>query len=126
MPKVSKLPEVPLLMREGGILVGLDTEVVLEIKAQFALDLRNVTDALRSAIAQNDVEATRFASHTLKGLAALYGLIKLSDMAELTNSHCFADMHSKVVKYGTYAVRLAENSQLKLDALFGKETDVAA
>jgi CheY-like chemotaxis protein len=109
----------------GGLLDGLDVEDLLEIKGQFKIDLSNVTESLRTAVAENDVDATKFSSHTLKGLAGLYGLIELSEEAALTNSHCFADTHVKMVEHGSRAIKLAEQTLLSLDDLFGKDKEAA-
>ncbi|MEP4052998.1 MAG: ATP-binding protein [Litorimonas sp.] len=109
----------------GGLLDGLDAEDLLEIKGQFKMDLSNVTESLRNAVDQSDIEAAKFSSHTLKGLAGLYGLTELSEEAALTNSHCFADTHVKMVEHGSRAIKLAEQTLLSLDDLFGKDKEAA-
>ena len=109
----------------GGLLDGLDPEDLVEIKGQFKIDLTDVTASLRSAIASQDHEATKFASHTLKGLAGLYGLAELSEHAALTNSHCFPDTLEEMVKHGSRAIKLAEISLLNLDDLFGLNEEAA-
>lgn len=109
----------------GGLLDGLDPKDLLEIKGQFKIDLENVTASLRSAVASEDLEEAKFSSHTLKGLAGLYGLGELSEYAALTNSHCFPDTLSEMVKHGSRAIELAEISLLKLDDLFGYNEEAA-
>lgn len=117
--------DVPAMNLTGGLLDGLDPEDLVEIKGQFKIDLTDVTASLRSAIASQDHEATKFASHTLKGLAGLYGLSELSEHAALTNSHCFPDTLEEMVKHGTRAIKLAEISLLNLDDLFGLNEEAA-
>jgi len=109
----------------GGLLDGLDPEDLLEIKGQFKIDLANVTASLREAVASEDLEAAKFSSHTLKGLAGLYGLGELSEHAALTNSHCFPDMLAEMVKHGSRAIKLAEISLLNLDDLFDLKEEAA-
>lgn len=121
----SDAPEVPAMKITGGLLDGLDPEDLVEIKGQFEMDLTDVTASLRSAIASQDQEAAKFASHTLKGLAGLYGLAELSEFAALTNSHCFPDTLEEMVKHGSRAVKLAEISLLNLDDLFGYNKEAA-
>lgn len=117
--------ENPTIRLSGGLLDGLDPEDLVEIKGQFEIDLTDVTASLRSAIASQDHEAAKFASHTLKGLAGLYGLTELSEFAALTNSHCFPDTLEEMVKHGSRAIKLAEISLLNLDDLFGYKEEAA-
>ena len=121
----SDNPKMPKMKLSGGLLDGLDPEDLVEIKGQFKIDLTDVTASLRSAIASQDQEAAKFASHTLKGLAGLYGLAELSEHAALTNSHCFPDTVEEMVKHGSRAIKLAEISLLNLDDLFGFNEEAA-
>ena len=109
----------------GGLLDGLDSEDLLAIKGQFKIDLENVTTSLRDGLASNSIEKIKFSSHTLKGLAGLYGMAELSEQAALTNSHCFADTHAEMVEYGSRAIKLAETALLNLDDLFGYTEEAA-
>ena len=109
----------------GGLLDGLEAEDLLAIKGQFKIDLENVTASLREALASENIEDVKFSSHTLKGLAGLYGLADLSEQAALTNSHCFPYIQAKVVEHGSRAMELAETSLLNLDDLFGKIREAA-
>ncbi len=109
----------------GGLIDGLDPEDLLEIKAQFRADLEAATRSLRNAIASRDVLAAKFSSHTLKGLAGLYGMGELSRHAALTNSHCSDDTVETMVEHGSRAIKLAEFSLLNLDDLFGKNEEAA-
>jgi PAS domain S-box-containing protein len=115
----------PPMKVSGGLLDGLDAEDIVEIKGQFEIDLTNVTASLRNAIVAQDINAVKFASHTLKGLAGLYGLVELSEHAALTNSHCFSDTLKEMVKHGTRAIELAEVTLRNLDDLFGKNEEAA-
>lgn len=117
--------KVPAMKLTGGLLDGLDPEDIVEIKGQFKIDLTDVTASLRKAIAAQDQEAAKFASHTLKGLAGLYGFAELSEHAALTNSHCFSDTLEEMVKHGTRAIKIAEISLLNLDDLFGMNEEAA-
>lgn len=121
----SDVSKVPAIKLSGGLLDGLDPEDLVEIRGQFKTDLTDVTASLRSAIASQDQEAVKFASHTLKGLAGLYGLAELSEHAALTNSHCFPDTLEEMVKHGTRAIKIAEISLLNLDDLFGINEEAA-
>lgn len=109
----------------GGLLEGLDGEDLLLIKGQFAIDLKETTDQLRQALEKRDIEACRFSSHTLKGLAGLYGFSELSEIAALTNSNCSDDTMSKMVKHGTRAIKMADVALLNLDDLFGNNEKAA-
>jgi len=109
----------------GGLLDGLDTEDLLAMKDQFKIDLENLTTSLRDGLAFENIENIKFSSHTLKGLAGLYGMAELSEQAALTHSHCFADTHAKMVEHGSRAIKLAENILLNLDDLFQKNEEAA-
>jgi len=115
----------PAIKLSGGLLDGLDASDILEIKGQFKIDLEDVTASLRLAVASEDIEATKFSSHTLKGLSGLYGMVELSEQAALTNSHCFPDKLEQMVKHGSRAIKLAEISLLNLDDLFGVNEEAA-
>ena len=116
--------ETPMTL-SGGLLDGLDAEDLLAIKDQFKIDLETVTARLRDAVASEDIEGIKFSSHTMKGLAGLYGMAELAEQAALTNSHCLPDMHVKMVTHGSRAIEIAEASLLNLDDLFGRN-EVAA
>ena len=122
---VSEESDLPKMELSGGLLDGLDPEDLVEIKSQFRIDLTNTTTALRDALAVQDIDAVKFSSHTLKGLAGLYGLNELSKQAALTNSHCFPDTLAEMVKHGSRAIKLAEVSLLNLDDLFGTNEEAA-
>lgn len=109
----------------GGLLDGLDGNDLRIIKGQFAIDLKETTDQLRQAIMQRDVEACKFSSHTLKGLAGLYGFSELSKTAALTNSNCSHDTLAKMVEHGTRAIKIADVALLNLDDLFGDNEEAA-
>lgn len=109
----------------GGLLEGLDADDLAVIKGQFEIDLRDVTAALKDAVSRKDAEAAGFASHTLKGLAGLYGLSHLSEAAALTNSHCSDDKLEKMVEHGTRAIKIADVAVLKLDDLFESNEEAA-
>ena len=109
----------------GGLLDGLDPEDLIQIKGQFKIDLADVTASLRAAVASEDLDAAKLSSHTLKGLAGLYGMAELSERAALTNSHCFPDTLAEMVIHGSGAIKLAETSLLNLDALFGENEEAA-
>ena len=109
----------------GGLLDGLDPEDLVAIKGQFKIDLESVTTSLRDGLANENIEKIRFSSHTLKGLAGLYGMAELSEQAALTNSHCFAAMHAEMVEHGSRAIKLAENILLNLDDLFRNKEEAA-
>ena len=117
--------EMPQMSLSGGLLDGLGPADLIEIKGQFKIDLENVTTSLRTAVETRDLKAAKFSSHTLKGLAGLYGLGKLSEEAALTNSHCFPDTLAEMVKHGSRAIKLAELSLLNLDDLFGEHEEAA-
>jgi len=109
----------------GGMLDGLDANDLQAIKGQFKADLIDVSTLLDQAIKARDIAATKAASHTLKGLAGIYGLSTLSDTAKLTNSNCSDDTIDKMVEYGTRAIEIANVVILKLNALFGSHEEAA-
>jgi len=109
----------------GGMLDGLDANDLQAIKGQFKADLIDVSGLLDQAIKARDITATKAASHTLKGLAGIYGLSTLSDTAKLTNSNCSDDTIDKMVEYGTRAIEIANVVILKLNALFGSHEEAA-
>jgi len=120
------LNEVLLEMKmSGGLIDGLDADDLVAIRGQFELDLVDVNDALRNAVSDQNIEATQRASHTLKGLAGLYGLTALSEAAALTNSHCSDDTIAEMVKHGTRAIKIADVALLKLDDLFKNNEEAA-
>lgn len=106
------------LKMSGSLLEGLDPEDLSAIRAQFEVDLIEVTAKLRSAIAAKNVQEAKAASHTLKGLAGIYGLETLVKVAMLTNSHCSDSTVNELVEYGMRAVKIADNAVFKLDDLF--------
>jgi len=118
--------EAPLEMKmSGGLIDGLDADDLVAIRGQFELDLVEVNDSLRSAVSDQNIEDTKRASHTLKGLAGLYGLTALSEAAALTNSHSSNDTMSEMVKHGTRAIKIADVTLLKLDDLFKNNEEAA-
>jgi len=115
----------PEMKLSGGLIEGLDADDLRAIRAQFEIDLRDVTDTLRQAVSSQDIDLTRRASHTLKGLTGLYGLTALSEAAALTNSHCSDDSLAEMVKHGTRAIKMADITVLKLDELFENNEEAA-
>ena len=113
------------LTMSGGLIDGLDADDLAAIREQFKIDLAEITEALRDAVSLSDIEATRVASHTLKGLAGLYGLTLLSDAAALTNSHCSNDTLPQMVKHGTRAIKIADVALLRIDDLFDNNEEAA-
>ncbi len=113
------------LKMSGGLIEGLDAEDLIGIKGQFEIDLKDITTGLRKAIGQKDIEATKFSSHSLKGLAGLYGLSVLSDVAALTNSHCKDANVNEMVKHGKRAIKIADLALLKIDVLFDVNKEAA-
>ena len=109
----------------GGLIEGLDADDLSAIKGQFEIDLREITSTLRNAIKQQDIEAAKFSSHSLKGLAAVYGFKLLSDVAALTNSNSKAGSVEEMVEHGTRAIRIADVTLLKLDDLFRTNEEAA-
>lgn len=123
-PSPDEIEFQPMTL-SGGLLEGLNADDILEIKSQFKVDLEDVTDSLRHAVASEDLKTVKFSSHTLKGLAGIYGLVELSEYAALTHSHCFPHTLEEMLKYGSKAVKLAEKSLLNLDDLFGENEEAA-
>ncbi len=113
--ELSKMPSMKL---SGGLLEGLDAEDLMDIKGQFELDLQELTSALRVAIAANDIGVTKSTSHTLKGLAGVYGFSELSQAAALTNSYCADDKMDQMLKHGKQAIKIAEFYLTNLDEIF--------
>ena len=113
------------LKLSGGLLEGLDPEDITAISAQFKIDLIEVTDQLKASIDGKDVQRAERASHTMKGLAGVYGLTILTEAAALTNSHCADDTVSKMVEHGLRAIKIAESAVLKIDDLFSEYVEAA-
>lgn len=113
------------LTMSGGLMDDLDADDLGAIKEQFKIDLAEVTEALRSAISVEDTASTQQASHTLKGLAGIYGLSVLCEAAALTNSHCSDDNLTKMVEHGTRAIKIADVVLLKIDDLFENNKEAA-
>jgi len=113
------------LKMSGGLIEGLDAEDLVEIKGQFEIDLETTVNSLKEAIELKDVKASKFASHTMKGLAGLYGLSSLSEAAALTNSHCSDDTITEMVKHGTRAIKIADVALLRIDDLFDSNEEAA-
>ena len=109
----------------GGLTDDLNADDLAAIKEQFKIDLAEITEALRKAVSLKDTKAAQQASHTLKGLAGLYGLSTLSEAAALTNSHCSDDTLAEMVKQGLRAVKIADITLLKIDDLFDKNKEAA-
>ena len=120
------LPEEQFdLKMSGGLLDGLDADDLAVIREQFETDLIEVTHLLRDAVAQKNIQETKSASHTLKGLAGVYGLTLLSEVAALTNSHCSDVTLVEMVEHGLRAIKIADVAVLKLDDLFNKYEEAA-
>ena len=113
------------LKMSGGLLDGLDADDLAVIREQFETDLIEVTNLLRDAVAQRNIQETKSASHTLKGLAGVYGLTLLSEVAALTNSHCSDVTLVEMVEHGLRAIKIADVAVLKLDDLFNKYEEAA-
>ena len=116
--------EIEIVM-SGGLMDGLDADDLIAIKGQFEADLKEITNTLREAIERQDIEAAQFSSHSLKGLAGVYGLKLLSDAAELTNSNCKLGMLDQMVEHGMRAIKIADVTMLKLDDLFQVNEEAA-
>ena len=116
--------EIEIVM-SGGLMDGLDADDLIAIKGQFEADLKEITNTLREAIERQDIEAAQFSSHSLKGLAGVYGLKLLSDAAELTNSNCKAGKLNQMVEHGMRAIKIADVTMLKLDDLFQVNEEAA-
>lgn len=123
--KSEMRPDKLEIKMNTDLLEGLDSEDLLVIKEQFKIDLQDTTNALRDAIKRKDMEATRFSSHTLKGLSAIYGLKLLSEVASLTNSHCHPDTLREMLEHGTRAIQLADAALFKIDDLFENNEEAA-
>lgn len=116
----------PVRMKlSGGLLDGLDGEDLLAIKGQFEIDLREITTNLHESINAGNVKESKFYSHSLKGLAGLYGLSKLSKGAALTNSHCNDDTQVEMVKHGRATIKIAQTCLLNIDDLFELSEEAA-
>ena len=113
------------LSMSGGLIDGLDADDIRSVKAQFEIDLKDLTNSLREAIERQDLEATQFSSHSLKGLAGVYGLDILSEAAALTNSNCKSGNIEKMVEHGTRAIKIADVTMSKLDDLFQANEEAA-
>lgn len=109
----------------SGLLEGLDAEDLEAVKGQFELDLQGTSLALSAAIKAKDVEKAKFASHTLKGLAGLYGINRLCEIAALTNSNCSDDKIEQMVLHGNRAIKLADHVLGKLNDLFAVDEEAA-
>lgn len=109
----------------GGLIDGLDGEDLAAVKSQFEIDLKELTETLGQAITQKDIEAAQFSSHSLKGLAGVYGLSPLLEAAALTNSHCKDGNVDEMVKQGMRAIKIANVTLLKLDTLFKANEEAA-
>ena len=113
------------LSMSGGLIDGLDSDDLSAVKAQFEIDLKELTNTLREAIEQEDLEAIQFSSHSLKGLAGVYGLNNLLEVAALTNSNCKAGKVKEMVEHGTRAIKIADVILFKLDDLFQANEEAA-
>lgn len=113
------------LTMSGGLMEGLDADDIIAVKGQFEIDLKEITNALREALQKQDIEAAQFSSHSLKGLAGVYGFKVLAEAATLTNSNCKAGKLDEMVNHGTRAIKIADVTLLKLDDLFQMNEEAA-
>ena len=109
----------------SSLMDGLDADDLSAVKGQFEIDLRDIANSLREAIERQDIEAVQFSSHSLKGLAGVYGLKLLSDAAALTNSNCKLGMLDQMLEHGMRAIKIADVTMLKLDDLFQVNEEAA-
>jgi len=64
-------------------------------------------------------------SHTMKGLAATYGLMELSKLAELTHKFAESQDESLFRQQAEKTIRLTEQHLANLDALFEPQEKAA-
>lgn len=106
MPVVSLFDKTVL----DSILTGLEPTDVKAITEQFMTDLSFCVDDLEHAVAQSDLDAVQRSSHTLKGLSATFGCIKLSQLAELTNYNAISGSDREAVENGNRSVQMGRDA----------------
>jgi len=100
-------------------------EELQTFKNQFHLDLGKASAELSDAVKSEDMAVAIRPSHTMKGLAATYGLTELSKLAELT--HKFAKNQDAELfrQQAEKTINLAEQHLANLDALFELQNKAA-
>lgn len=89
-------------------------------RTQLRIDLESTMRDLETGIETTDKHVVRKAAHTLKGLAATYGMDELSTQAHLTNSYTLDGSNGDWVRAAKQSITNGEHVLRKLDKVFSK------
>lgn len=125
--RADKSPEInsethPVSLFDNAILdsifMGLEPSDVKALTGQFFNDLSTCTNDLERAIWQSDLESIQRASHILKGLAATFGCVDVSKIAELTNYNAINGSVEDAEKNGLRSVELGRDAIKQVQSRF--------
>jgi len=89
-------------------------------KTQLRLDLESTLSDLGAGVENSDKRIVEKASHTLKGLAATYGMDGLSTQAHLTNSYTLNDSNGDWVHAAKRSIENGKSVLTELDDVFSE------
>jgi len=89
-------------------------------KTQLRLDLESTLSDLGAGVENSDKRIVEKASHTLKGLAATYGMDALSTQAHLTNSYTLNDSSGDWVHAAKQSMESGKSILTELDDVFSE------
>ena len=90
---------------------------------QLRIDLVDLIAQLDESIAGDNIELAEKSSHTLKGLAATYGIMALSEQAHLTNSYTLSDSTGDWVNAAKRSIEIGQQALRELDQVFSQYLD---
>ena len=101
------------------LLGELTPDELFAFQSQFELDLKAAANAMDAALVAKDIRKIIHPSHTLKGLAATYGLSDLSRLADKANILAEAGETAQCHRTTKKTITLARETLSNLDTLFG-------
>ena len=103
----------------------ISNEELSVFKKQFHIDLGKAVSELGEAVTAKDMKSALRPSHTMKGLAATYGLMELSNMAELTHKFAENEDSEFFTQQAEKTIKLTKQHLANLDALFELKNQAA-
>ncbi len=102
----------------ASIFEWLEPQDIASLEIQFTHDLRVCIEALGIAANASDIEAIQKHSHILKGLAATFGCMPLSEVAELTNYNAISGSISEATHNAHKSVWMGEEALVQVKEAF--------
>ncbi|WP_417683730.1 PAS domain S-box protein [Roseibium sp.] len=90
------------------IMASMPVEIRDKLIAQFAIDISQRADAVRSAHESADMQALERATHAMKSIAGTFGAEDLAEKADLINSLVREERHEEAMSFVPQLIETAE------------------